>query len=200
MTIKFYNLRKIYTSISVIILFISLSHAQPGLQMGINEITLSNLSSSEVNLYVHYHSVDLGNLVSSDVQITNQDINVELCYFPGVLSTPISLYDDFVLTLPNSGSFNLNITVYHSSFGDTCQIMDTIYSRTINFDFPFSQPITLSNDVIDQITELELYPNPTTDKIYLKTPASAIIEQINLFDLTGRKVREFAPIGIWRGY
>ena len=142
---------------------------------------------------MHYHSVELANLVSLNVQIIDQDVDVELCYHPGTLSTPISLYDDFVLNLPNGGNFNLNATVYRSSDPDTCQIISTIYSRTINFNFPLSQPVSLSNDQVELAKEIQLYPNPTKDTINLSIPDSTIIDQIDLFDLTGRKVQTFDP-------
>ena len=178
---------------SAIIFFFSVLVSSMTSAQSIREVTISNTQNNELNLYVNYYAFSLGNFISSNIDVVNQDINVELCYFSGVLATSIDLHNDFVIPLSSNGSYNLNLTIYDSTYMDRCEVFNTDFNLSRSFNFPLSQPVTLSNDNVNIVTEIELYPNPTNGIINLSIPASTIIDQIDLFDLTGRKVQIFDP-------
>jgi len=42
-----------------------------------------------------------------------------------------------------------------------------------------------------QYSSIQVYPNPTKDKIYIKNSENVKIESISLFELKGKKIMEF---------
>ncbi len=57
--------------------------------------------------------------------------------------------------------------------------------------------LTVTQEVLgvseNELSSLVLYPNPTNGIIMIKNPNSIEIEQIELFDITGRLVQSFNP-------
>jgi hypothetical protein len=50
-------------------------------------------------------------------------------------------------------------------------------------------PLAIQENTNDIINELEIYPNPATDKIYIKTKPTEVIKNIRLFDIRGTAIK-----------
>ena len=74
--------------------------------------------------------------------------------------------------------------------------MDGVYTITAQFDGKTYQTIFGVNTVLGiadlQQTEIALYPNPTTNKIFVE--ANSQIDAIQVFDIMGRKVLDVSPL------
>ena len=59
-------------------------------------------------------------------------------------------------------------------------------------DYEFSSSCNLSTTDFDQQTKIEVYPNPVQDRLHLENPEQIRLDQVDVFNMTGKKVKSFS--------
>ncbi len=150
---------------------------------------LTNNSNSKITVEWERVTNNISEGWSSAVCIGDQ------CYSPG-----LSSYD---FSLPAGGTSDVYLHVYPGQFPGAIDMIvagfadidlvitdadDSSNTTTINFQFD------ITSTSIKELSQkaVKLYPNPTTD--FFMLDGSATIEFVEVYNLLGRKVREFVGL------
>jgi hypothetical protein len=123
------------------------------------------------------------------VKVTNRS-NGKLTFSKITFKDDHSLINNFDLAKTLNGAEDYSFRVIHpAELGDSTKV--TIESNGGNIVFAIGNSMTV-NSVNHILTELNVYPNPASDFLNIST-ANNIIDDISIFDLTGRMVYRILP-------
>lgn len=174
--------------------------------------TQADIFSSNVNLKELTMKNSCADCIGNDVQILN---------FSGLLDIELVDLEDVSIDIlkfnnPNFDLTNLTINLNHEGFpgGDWTQhicieVADpqaatnnqfpyNTWNITVN-DFTttygFDDTCTLSVNEFENINSISVYPNPVRDILTIDNPGQINIEKIEIYSITGQKLKTFYDIG-----
>lgn len=142
--------------------------------------------------------------------ITNYPTMVYKSYNSGLTWNTIGLPPAY-FKMYKTHLFGFNLanenTIYITDLDGNIQYQDTVQNQIINYYFndnnngflmgkngmllKVSTAINLGLENENDQLNLQIYPNPALDKIYLDLDNDILIQSIKLFDITGKLIREF---------
>jgi uncharacterized protein YqkB len=127
-----------------------------------------------------------GAFLNSTHSISGNTINIEACYYNGLLTATQTFYDTLDVGLLNSGIFTVNLTAYEST--DTvCNYTDSSTS-VVNFTV-----IEQTNQVDPISYDIgEIYPNPTSGSFTIELPKEIKATHVCIRTISGRLVYQGA--------
>lgn len=152
----------------------------------IEVIPAAPTSSDIVKIVTSVTTPNQGEIIYSTHTVNGNTINIEACYYSGLLTATQTFYDTLSIGLLNAGNYTVNLTAYQS-FDTICNYIDTNTS-TMNFT------------VIDHISEVspinniigQLYPNPTSGSFTIELPDGITATSFRIQSITGEVVRQGA--------
>ena len=96
---------------------------------------------------------------------------------------------DFVTDATGYAQFQISVPLSTSSLYFSATVTDSVENCTSPFSNTISSLTTSMNEVSKQ--ELLIYPNPTSNLVFVSIPPSSKIHQIELMNLTGQVISRF---------
>ncbi len=169
----------------VILIVIFLSQVSFAQDIGITGVTVSQISTSEINVNLKVIT-NASEFISSSYSILGNDIYLNVCYITAGLGIIINLENDIPITVATNTTYNLNITIFQS-FAEICDFNNIQDTASLSFTTPLSEPVTLSTTTMIGNNNNLLCPNPTTGNITINTTIDSIV----IYDNIGRKVKQY---------
>src|SRR5690606_27416424 len=94
-----------------------------------------------------------------------------------------------ILPPQTTGNYLLHFTFYTSLSRDSCVRID---SADTSINFIVSPPTAIRLPARDNA--IEIYPNPTTETLYIHTDNGIAITRVSIRDMQGRLVREYSNL------
>lgn len=144
-------------------------------------LEVTNLSSCKAwsdTIYSYWHTLPqkpVLTLLGNDTLMYST--NDELQWYYNI--NPLVGETDTFLIVQNNGDYFLTVTDSFSCVN---------YSDTITI-------LTIGNQLIEDGVEVQIFPNPTNNKLFVKTTLQQPIFGLNLLDVTGKIVDAITPIG-----
>lgn len=182
-------MKKIYFTIVLLFLFQNINAIQ------IQDIVITNLNVSDINIHTKVSDGYYFEYYNYNYSIANNTITLNICYSPFFTPVVTTKENDFVIPNINidTNNYILIVNVYKRMYINNTWLcnsqidMDTI---TLPFTTPLNGIVTLSSDSFNENkNKILIYPNPSTGIINFNKIAS--INQIEVFDNLGRKVKTF---------
>ena len=121
----------------------------------------------------------LTSLPNYQIQLENQSINWGNCIINWGDGTSNYLYEDYNTTIyhtyPNGDTYDIELIAL--ACGDT----DTMHFQVT--------PTVTNTEEQNDLSDFNMYPNPTSDKVTVQYSGIASNAQITLYDLTGRSLK-----------
>ncbi|MBK9636455.1 MAG: T9SS type A sorting domain-containing protein [Bacteroidetes bacterium] len=95
----------------------------------------------------------------------------------------------FVTDASGYAQFQISVPLSTSSLYFSATVTDSVENCTSPFSITISSLTTVLNEVSEQ--ELLIYPNPTSNMVFVSIPPSSKIHQIDLMNLTGQVISRF---------
>jgi hypothetical protein len=128
--------------------------------------------------------VDLTNVSFNILKINNSNFDIENLtldlYHEGPPSNDWSQQICIEVSDPQAASNN---DPPYNTWNITTNQMNTTYSFTSN--------CVLSVDDFENLNSLSIYPNPVQDRLHFENPEQINLDQVDVFNITGKKVKSF---------
>ena len=171
----------LYIIIMMIVFFPKSGNSQTGCCPYLQKIkTIPNYPTifDSVKIIVEAVTPDLGGKIGISFNRTNDTINIEGCYYDGVLTQPLEIIDTLNVGKLPLGTYMVNFTGYLSNRNDSC-VHTT--NKFISDSFKVSE--TNGANYLPE-NEFTLSPNPATTILHITTTEKNY--QAEIYDLTGR--------------
>ncbi len=147
-------------------------------------IPASPTTADNIKVVTTVTTPNQGTFINSTHTVNGNTIDIEACYYSGLLTSLQTFYDTLNIGLLSAGIYTVNLTAYES-FDTICNYTDTSTS-VMNFT------------VIDQISEIssinnnigQLYPNPTSGSFIIELPDEVIATNLCIQSITGEVVHQ----------
>lgn len=163
--------------------------------LGIQQITVTAINTTEINVHTIVGFGYTSNYYSHSYEIINNTISLNVCFTPPGLSTPITMIGyDFVIPLLNNNSTNYTLIVnvnYYTIVGSTfvCNASTNAPQiKTLLFSTPLSSPVSLQSSGFND-KNFTVYPNPTQGLIAVSNDIN--YEAIEVVNHLGQLVKRF---------
>lgn len=168
-------------AILLLMIFVSVSSVQSQNVL----ITQLNVIPTSAGIDVNLKAMS-GNgsgYLSHSYTITNQVINLDVCYWFN-FTLPVLFFDhNFQIPLPTNGNYTLNVNAVVSTSDVVCDYFAITDTKTENFNY-----LSVAN-FENFKTDLRFFPNPSSGKIELVS-TQQLPNQVVIFDHIGRLVLE----------
>lgn len=159
----------------------------------LDSLYVSDVGSSEMVevTVVTSKAVEYTYIGSSYTTNSNQ-INLEVCYYFPIFAPAVetTLTHKLYVYLPvGFNDYMLKLNLYNSQSATSCDYFENLDSANLNFIFPLTDTVFLSNLTIKPDFKVEVYPNPVKNSLNINANANAI-ESISLYNVLGEKVLE----------
>ena len=169
-------MKKIFLSVIVLLFSIS-SFCQP---TGITQINVTSATGGiNVNVEATWGGVFIyGN---HSYSVTDNLINIEICYFTTPLLLETVLTNDFYIPISQANNYTLTVTGYHASSEEICENSTFWDSETTE---------VLSNQKFNTVAnEIFLFPNPCKDFLSIES-GNEQLESIEVYDNLGQLIEK----------
>lgn len=147
-------------------------------------IPASPTTTDNIKVVTTVTTPNQGAFIYSTHTVNGNTIDIEACYYSGLLTSPQTFYDTLNIGLLSAGTYTVDLTAYQS-FDTICNYTDTNTS-VMNFT------------VIDQISEIssinnnigQLYPNPSSGPFTIELPDGVIATNLCIQSITGEVVHQ----------
>ncbi|MCH8545154.1 MAG: T9SS type A sorting domain-containing protein [Cryomorphaceae bacterium] len=149
--------------------------------LGVNIIPALPNDTTDIHAEVGIELPALGFLLTDAVNISGNDVTIDLCYYADSIPNTNSTLDTFALgTLP-AGQYNLTVHAVQSDDPLACNGIDTATFSTL-----FTVDSTNDGLHIHRVNDVvwNVYPNPTSDQFVLE--GVPFQSDIQLIDLNGK--------------
>lgn len=168
-------------AILLLMIFVSIFSAQSQSVLITQMNVIPNTAGIEVN--VKAVSGNGSGFLSHSYTITNQVINLDVCYWFNITLPVLYFENSFQIPLLESGNYTLNVNAVLSSSQVSCDYFAVTDTETENFNF-----LSVANPE-NVKTGLRFFPNPTSGKIELLSN-QLLPYQVAVFDHIGRLVSQ----------
>lgn len=159
-------------------------------EIGIQELTISQISTSEVNIYLKTICGTIFGYNTNNVTLINNIISINVCYNITGFIENVENIQNFAIHIPNNGSYTLNITCFTSNTSPSCNYFYFQDAASLNFHFPLNGTVSLSSTNFKDLNKkFVILPNPTTHSFEIKNNTN--FKSISIYDNLGRQVKEF---------
>jgi hypothetical protein len=150
----------------------------------IEVIPASPTTTDNIKIVTTVTTASLGQFIYSTHAVNGNNIQINACYFTGMLPATQTYYDTLVIgTLP-AGNYNVDLTAYNA-YDTICSYAD---STTSMVNFTVTEP---TNSILNPTMEIgQLYPNPTTGSFTIRLPEGIKATDICIRTISGRIVHE----------
>jgi Secretion system C-terminal sorting domain len=125
----------------------------------------------------------LGNKISLTHTIVGSQININGCYFSGMLTAIQNYNDTITLGILPAGTYTILFTANQSNNANDCE--NVADQKTVSDTFTVSQSPNKIKEVAKK--KINFYPNPCKDILYFEN-ANHSSKTIELLDLDGKKI------------
>ncbi|MFK7808464.1 MAG: T9SS type A sorting domain-containing protein, partial [Saprospiraceae bacterium] len=124
------------------------------------------------------------------IEMPDNNIRVEACYFEGFFTALQSFYDSINLGVLSDGNYTIDFVAFSSVNDLTCMPTD---SNTVEVNFEVGG--TSSADDVFQSTDISVscFPNPVSSDI-VRVVSEQLIESVEVFDAYGNVLLEKANL------
>ena len=133
-----------------------------------------------INVNVQAMSTNGAGFLSSSYVITNNVIDLTVCYFFNMLQPVLTFNNDFPIPVVDSGNYTINVQIFSSSEYETCDYYSTLGIYAFEYNF-------LKSEKFSELNTLNFYPNPTTGIINF-SGLDAKINRVDIYDFTGKLI------------
>ena len=145
----------------------------------------SYIPSLDLSGLPNLESVELENVYIESLKLNNPNFNLTnldlFLYDEGPLDP--NWTKDLCIEVSDPQAASNNNSPY-----DTWNIIVNSFSTTYFFD----SNCVLSVDDFENLNALSIYPNPVQDKLHLENPEQISLHQVDVFNMTGKKVKSFS--------
>lgn len=124
-----------------------------------------------------------------DHQVNPGEIDIQGCFPVSVFGVGSYFSDTLIIGSLPAGNYLLHYTYYTSLSKDSCVRID---SADTSFTFKVSPPTVIR--LPNRDNAIEIYPNPTTETLLIRTDKRIAIRWVSIRDMQGRLVREYAHL------
>jgi len=150
------------------------------------EISPENPSANDcIYIYTEAITNNLAFLRSFQLEEEDNNVTIESCYKEGPLNAIGYYYDTIALGYKNEGVYHLNYLLSVIRQGDSCDEAEQI-STKLTFEVKEN---SLSESSCNEL-EVEVFPNPVFDSDLFSIIASESITQIDIFDASGKLIKQ----------
>lgn len=149
--------------------------------IGVNMIPTLPNDTTDTHAEVGIELPALGFILSDAVNISGNDVTIDLCYYADSIPNTNNVLDTFVLGTLAAGQYNLTVTAVQSDDPVACHGTDTA-----SFFTTFTVDSTNDGLSTRQVNEVDwkVYPNPASDQLIID--GAPFQSEIQLIDLNGK--------------
>lgn len=164
--------------------------------LNLRELTITNSCGDCGSTYIpilnlsglpNLELVNLSNVVIQSIILNNPDFDLNNLtlnlYHEG--APGVDWINNICIEVDNPQNATNNLPPY-----DTWNII--IYDVTTTYSFGSNCNLSINN--FENLNSISLYPNPVIDNLLIENPNQIPIEKIEVFNITGRKVKTFTKI------
>lgn len=153
---------------------------------GIEIIPAIPTSSDNVKIVTTVTTPNQGMFLYSSHTITGNTINIEACYYSGLLTALQTYLDTIEIGTLSPGVIDINFVAYQSTDTSSCTYQDSM-GMIDNFTV-----LDNTNSLPSIQQEIgKLYPNPNNGTFSIELPAHISATAIRIIDLSGTTVRTY---------
>lgn len=136
-------------------------------------------STDIVKIATTVTTANQGALLYSMHTVNGNTINIEACYFSGMLPATQTYYDTLEIGVLSDGNYTVDFVAYESS-DTTCNYTD---STTLDTSFTVSDSTANIKPIKQQIGKL--YPNPSNGVFTIELPQGTRATEIRILSISG---------------
>lgn len=138
-------------------------------------------SLDDVKIVTTVTTPNQGMFLSSNHTINGNTINIEACYFSGMLTATQTYYDTLDIGVLSPGIIDINFVAYQSTDTATCNYMDTM---SMQESFTVLDNTNSLSDVESEVGRI--YPNPNHGTFSIELPNHLTATHVQITDLSGK--------------
>lgn len=159
---------------------------------GILNVIVSPINEATINVKTIVHFLYITQYVDHEIDIENNTITLNLCYFISVLAMEQTVTHDNLIDITGlTGEYMLNINIFEDSEGCYINVLD---SASMPLILPLDEEVTLANPTFNLKNNINIYPNPVKNTLQINTQSqgfgSVVIRSIYVYDALGKKLLE----------
>jgi hypothetical protein len=151
---------------------------------GIEVIPSTPSSSDIVKIATTVTTPNQGSFIYSSHSVSGNTIDIEACYYSGLLTATQTFYDTLEIGVLSPGTYTVDFTAYQAS--DTiCNYTDTM---TTTSSFVVIESTGGLNPISNQLGKI--YPNPSSGFFRIELPNELNVTHVRVHSLSGKIVHQ----------
>lgn len=129
------------------------------------------------NVSTFYQGISFGNQIIQNTE----EVIIEGCYIGGSAASPSVFIDTLNIGIKPLGDYSVTFNAHYSTSWDSCT-----YSDVIVVDTTFSSQLVGTGEILNSTAcDLQVYPNPCSDILHIKSESSS---RIKIIGITGIEI------------